>query len=304
MLDELVVVHLPRTNEHNKFLGFAFQPGLEWQTCLRRVVLLNQSAALPLEPGLEVYRGEQAYQFLLEIICGLHSPLVGETEVMGQFREFCLSAHFPATAWGQFLRQMTAELLADAKRIRQHHLQKLGSQSYGSLARQALKGLPTVAVLGAGQLVQEMLPWLTGHAQVRVFARNPRKAAAALKDFPEVHVAELNRHVNAWANQPTDQPAALIVAAPLSATEVCAWANAQDVHFVKTLDLRGESAEDPLWLVGSEVLDLAALFASLEAERKRIAERALAARHAVALLAQRQTRQVQCRPYGWEDVCA
>ena len=73
---------------------------LEWQTCLRRILFLNSSdnravieaaevgKATP--PTVEVFRGEEAYRFLLEVICGLNSPIVGETAVMGQFKEFSL----------------------------------------------------------------------------------------------------------------------------------------------------------------------------------------------------------------------
>src|SRR5207253_8864098 len=89
--------------------------GLEWRTCLRRILFLNQVdnrsliAAVEsdqLSPAtLEIYRGFDAYRFLLEVICGLNSPLIGETAVMGQFREFCAHARLPNTPWGWCLRQ-------------------------------------------------------------------------------------------------------------------------------------------------------------------------------------------------------
>jgi hypothetical protein len=48
-----------------------------------------------LPPIVEVFRGQQAYRFLLEVICGLNSPIVGKTAVMGQFKEFLQNAKFP-----------------------------------------------------------------------------------------------------------------------------------------------------------------------------------------------------------------
>ena len=36
----------------------------------------------------EVFTGQNAYVFLLEVVCGLKSPILGETEVHGQYREF------------------------------------------------------------------------------------------------------------------------------------------------------------------------------------------------------------------------
>src|SRR5438046_10434818 len=89
---------------------------LEWQTCLRRILFLNSNdnrAAIEaaeggkaVPPTVEVFRGQEAYRFLLEVICGLNSPIVGETAVMGQFKEFSLQARFPKTPWGTFLRRL------------------------------------------------------------------------------------------------------------------------------------------------------------------------------------------------------
>src|ERR1043165_8205903 len=91
--------------------------GLEWQTCLRRILFLhaNDSAAIIQSiqngelrlPTIEVFRGHDAYQFLLETICGYNSPIVGETAVMGQFKEFSQRAKFPMTPWGRSEEHMS-----------------------------------------------------------------------------------------------------------------------------------------------------------------------------------------------------
>ena len=75
--------------------------GLEWQTCLRRIQFLNRfenSALIEaaetdklVPPTVEVYRGNEAYGFLLEVICGLNSPLLGETAVMGGLTQTSVS---------------------------------------------------------------------------------------------------------------------------------------------------------------------------------------------------------------------
>src|ERR1044071_1886966 len=122
---------------------------IEWQTCLRRILFLHasdspaiiqsiQNGELRL-PNVEVFRGDDAYRFLLETICGLNSPIVGETAVMGQFKEVSERAKFATTPWGCFLHQLMLNLMMDAKRVRHDHLQGLGSQSYGSLVRQEVK---------------------------------------------------------------------------------------------------------------------------------------------------------------------
>src|SRR6266850_7387419 len=113
--------------------------GVEWQTCLRRILFLNRfenSALIEaaerdslVSGSVEIYRGRDAYGFLLEVICGLNSPLLGETAVMGQFREFCVHARFSNTPWGWFLRQFTANVLVDAKRVRHDHLDDRGARA-------------------------------------------------------------------------------------------------------------------------------------------------------------------------------
>ena len=298
MLHELVLAHALRENATDSVTSLH---GLSWQTCLRKLVFSQRGAPAPSPSHVawEFYHAERAYQFLLEIVCGLHSPLLGETEVLGQFREFCAAAAFPKNHWGQFLRQLTADLLRDAKRIRQAHLQHLGNRSYGSLASRQLAGLPVVAVLGAGQLAQEMLPALLEQTEVRIFARAVSRASSACIAQPGLSIHAWQGELVAWP----DAPAGLVIAAPLRAHDICGWVERQNASFTRVLDLRGEAACDPLRLK-SEVIDLRAFFASLQSERRHAAQRAQAARAAIAQLAQRQLRQVQCRPYGWEDLCA
>lgn len=60
-----------------------------WKTCLRQVAFLQDAEDVPeLESEDEVLRGDAALRFLVEVLSGLHSPILGETEVFGQFRLF------------------------------------------------------------------------------------------------------------------------------------------------------------------------------------------------------------------------
>jgi glutamyl-tRNA reductase len=303
VIEQLVIVNL-RHEAREKMP--AVLNGLEWQTCLRRILFLNSidNRALitaaetdNVPPTVEVFRGQDAYRFLLEVICGLNSPILGETAVMGQFKEFLMHAKFPKTTWGSFLRDLSTNLMIDAKRIRHAHLQKLGSQSYGSLVRQNVKGIPAVAVLGNGKLAREILPWLIGKTKVRVFCRNPHRAADLLKEFPEIELLLYSGTDAGWK----DKEAALVIAAPLNAEQVLHWAGLQNVKFSKCLDLRGEAESDPITM---PVIKLHELFAVLRSERKRLEGHVEAARAQIKQLVQLQSRQAQFRPFGWEDLCA
>lgn len=281
--------------------------GLEWQTCLRRILFLNrfensaliEAAEDSVSGSVEIYRGREAYGFLLEVICGLNSPLVCETAVMGQFREFCSHAKFSDTPWGWFLRQFTANVLVDAKRVRHDQLQGIGSQSYGSLVRQHVKGMPTVAVLGAGKLAREILPWLIGKTSARLFYRNWQHAKDLSHEYPEIQLDQYSNGDAGWEQEETG----LVIAAPLKAAEVESWVRSQSSTFSKCLDLRGDAATDPIALP-IPVIKLSELFDALRTERQRLEGRVDAARGQIKQLVQRQAHQAQFRPFGWEDLCA
>jgi len=283
--------------------------GIEWQTCLRRILFLNardnrdiletiETEGL-LPPVVEVFRGDQAYRFLLEVVCGLNSPIVGETAVMGQFKDFLQNAKFPNSSWGNFLRQLATNLMIDAKRVRHEHLQGLGCQSYGSLVRQHVKGMSAVAVLGSGKLAREILPWLIGKTKVRVFCRNLERAQNLREEFPEIELAPYSSSDVAWH----EPEAGLVIAAPLTSGEVARWSQTQSVSFTKCLDLRGEAASDPI-TSPAVVIPLHELFAALRIERERLAGHVDAARAEIERLVARQSQQAQFRPFGWEDLCA
>ena len=298
MLDDLIVLHHPKKSGENWPVAIN---GLEWQTCLRRIVLLHKSESAALIPtlpaGAQIYEGQAAYNFLLEVICGLRSPLVAETAVMGQFKEFCASARFPMNEWGTFLRRLTSDLLVDAKRVRSRHLEGLGSQSYGGMVRQHLKGVPSVVVLGAGQLAEEILPWIVGKTDVTVCARNLERAKTLTEQFPEIKLAQI------LSSLEERRETAIVVAAPIKAHHVAAWMAAQTTPLVKVIDLRGEAESDPIQ--GSlPVVRLSEMFAALKNERPKLIARVAAARDEIRKAAQRLIEQAQFRPFGWEDLCA
>jgi glutamyl-tRNA reductase len=300
VLNDLVVLHQPAKSGEKWPVAVN---GIEWQTCLRRIVLLHESESSALIPTLpkaaEIYRGQAAYNFLLEVICGLRSPLVAETAVMGQFKEFCARAKFPSNEWGHFLRHMTSDLLVDAKRVRSRHLEGLGSQSYGGMVRQHLKGVPSVIVLGAGQLAEEILPWIAGKTDVTVCARNPQRARALKEHHSEIKIAPFATNGALQESRPT----AIVIAAPINASDVELWMRAQSTPFVKVIDLRGEAETDPL-RSSLPVIRLSEMFAALQNERPKLAARVAAARDEIKKAAQRLIEQAQFRPFGWEDLCA
>ena len=300
MLEDLVVINDQAGSED--YLPSALN-GLRWQTCLRRIVLFNRAESTSLmtsaRADAEIYQGENAYRFLLEVVCGLRSPLIGETEVLGQFRDFCSKAKFSPTSWGWFLRQITTDLMVDAKRVRHRHLEGLGCQSYGSLVRHQLKGIPSVALIGAGQLASEIVPWLISKADLTLFCRNPLRAQKLANQYPQLHLEQFTMASSGQGNGQT----ALVIAAPLTANEIENWVELQQLHFVMAIDLRAEAECDRL-RVSFPLVDLAAIFAAAKDDGYRLASRVAAAQTEIDLAVERQARQTRFRPFGWEDLCA
>jgi len=273
MIDDLVVVNLRADGPE---VPTAFT-NLQWQTCLRRIAFLHRAelTLLPAQLDFETYCGRDAYQFLLEVICGLHSPLLGENAVMGQFRKFRFSAQFPNTVWGRFLRTLTTDLLVDARLVRHHHLQGLGSQTYGSLIRRYLKGRSSVAVLGAGSLAREILPWLT---DVRVFYRNLHHVSDLQDKHRHMQLEQFRMADAGWQGNGSS----LVIAAPLDAAEINKWLAIQNVTFSTVFDLRSNADADPIR--SRAVISLSELLTSLQDERKRIAHQVTAAQKRIESL--------------------
>lgn len=289
MADRLKVYHRKVAGDSNLPLPTGF-----WHlaTCLRSIVISDRpDNPQSLEP-YDLMTGEDAYEFLLKIICGLDSPLLGETEVLGQFKDFYkkYEADFSSA-----VRDILQNLNRDAKKIRASFLQNLGCTSYGSLLRKQLKGKNTaLTMLGAGSLAQDILPWFAkAENQVRVYTRRP-------ENYPEL--ADLkNVILQDYTNIETPATGGLlVVAAPVSAE----WLESQfDLNqFDQIYDLRGDSQTNPL--KGDHVTPLHILFANIENNKRqaaRIKEKAISAIREHANLLKTIERP---RPFGWDDLWA
>ena len=296
MLSGLLVFHQKRPAPD---WGPVPKPWAVWSTCLRQVAFAHCSwdeRSLPKMDGAEVYQEEKAYRFLLEIISGLQSPLVAETEVFGQFKKF-VEESLEVHGKGWVLRPVMEKLITDVKQIRQNHLIGLGGQSYGSLARKHLADCGRLGVLGSGRLTRDILPWFAKkETGIRVFCRNLEKAKSLKEEFPYIELAALDD------SQPF-QKEALIVAAPVSGAWFKEWADSRIRGLEKVLDLRGECVEDPLQ-TNTSVVDLRAFFSQIEENRKQTEGAVRAALAQIDKILAQHQQSVRNRPFGWDDICA
>lgn len=313
-------------------------PFFKWQTCLRSLVLVPDdfSAKLAVNgtsseaaSGGEWLEDESAYRRLLEIVCGLHSPLVGETEVFGQFKDAIqerlklaeesarqsTQASALELAFAATLRQWAKALIEDVKLIRQKHLLDLGSQSYGSLVRREVRELksPHIEFLGSGQLATEILPWLLkalktdalGIPSVAVHARDAVKARARVEATTREPIGffDLTKGPLVLESGELKSTRVLIIAAPMAAQEIAAWTR-DLVHYDLVIDLRGESRHDSLAGLGitKRLRALAEVFSSIELAKEAASEKKTAALGLIEERVEVRGASATHRPFGWDDV--
>jgi glutamyl-tRNA reductase len=257
-----------------------------WQTCLRDVFFVRDAPADRSNDAL-VTDGD-AYAVLLEVVCGLRSPLAGETEVQAQFKAFLGS--LDARADGDLLR-VGQRVLADAKSIRQRYLQGVGVVAYGPLVVRFVPAGRRVVLVGTGALAADLSAALAGRHEIHHWGRKPGDGRPR---YSMLSAAALGTVLSTEA-------VTLIVAAPVPQADVDALAVCYPRIF-EVIDLRGRHERQTP--TGSyRLITLDELFreaAHLGPGAGRIA----AARREIRELSLAFAERDELRPFGWDDLCA
>ena len=166
------------------------------KTCQRHLMIALGEIEIPSpnisgagRPDEEVEcRGQEAYHYLLEVVCGIQSRVLAESEIVGQFKQ----------AYGQYLQspkrqreliQILEKLLKDAKQIRSHYLEGVGQKTYAAITRKLVfeQAIPKrILIMGTGGLAQDVVNQFKKRVeQIFVSSRNGQK----LHEFCERHLA-------------------------------------------------------------------------------------------------------------------
>ena len=226
----------------------------------------------------------EAYTLLLEIVCGLRSPLVGETEVQAQFKAFLASLD----RWRDApLFRLGQRVLADAKVIRHRHLQGFGAHSYGPLVARHVPAGRRIILVGTGALAAEAAGSLTGHT----IDRWGRRAV------DDRHVYHL---LSAARDRPVESadPATLVIAAPASQADLLAVAACYS-QVREIIDLRA-SGERSTFAGDAHVVTLDDLFAEARSAGAAPASRLSAARQDISSFGEAYGRRDKLHPFGWD----
>ncbi|HKW00854.1 MAG TPA: hypothetical protein VJN96_13600 [Vicinamibacterales bacterium] len=263
-----------------------------WRTCLREISFSNDGATdRPSSGGVRQLIDGEAYRVLLEILCGLQSPMVGETQVLGQFKSF-LATLGHDQAW---LGRIGQRLLGDARDIRTKYLQGLGSRSYGSAVRRYLSGCTHTVLIGTGKLAQEVLPFLADEG--RTVDHWGRREDAASSNAGVTY-----RTLDQIDETLVPDRVVLIIAAPVPSDLVARVAQRYPA-LQSVIDLRAEFTSDPLG-VAAPVVTLQDLFAQMDAANVFASRHVEAARADIARRSRLFEFRDELRPFGWDDLCA
>ncbi len=252
-----------------------------FRTCLRDVGFLDGDDTCA-TPGVEhdtLLANGDAYTRLVEIVCGLQSPLAGETQVQGQFKAFLDALEPEACGW---LRGIGRQVLTDARVIRERHLRGLGSRTYGSAVRRHTRDCAHIALIGAGALAREIDPYV---AETHTIDRWTRTELADPGD-----------------TRGTQETTALIVAAPVDSCTIARVARCYpNLH--RIIDLRAEIERTAIDAAAPVVM-LSDIFASLGDDGPSEAPQVREARRMARQCGRRIDTREELHPFGWDDLCA
>lgn len=307
-MEDILLVHRKSNKKATSDLAATSWQNLQdapiWKTCLRHILFsreedLNNLVEV-LEPDDQILRGEKALSLLLEILCGLHSPIVGETEVFGQFKTFVDSRKQANDPLFSEHQKWLNFILAEVKKTRSEHLVGLGSQSYGSLLRRYTKDQDSVTICGSGQLALEILPWLAHKKSVQIICRNPTQLQSVANKFENLTLSTYNEALV--------QGASMIIAAPVGDARIMELLHKKNSCPTTVYDLRGEEnslqALAGAHLPSLEVMSLSRFFGEIEETKKETQVKLQAVKAYLFEKALSFVQRTELRPLGWDDLCA
>lgn len=186
MLNKLVLNNFPSGTE----VSMLDEGSFVMSTCQRTLVLsYGKNPNLCIQGKSEQLTGKAAYHYLLEIICGLKSKLLGENEIVGQFKTSYHNYISQKNKSTELLR-IIEKLFKDAKEIRTDYLLGLCQKTYSSIARKHIVSVNKadhVLILGSGQLAEDLINQFKKKVTVFISARNTQR----VQELAQTHNIEI-----------------------------------------------------------------------------------------------------------------
>ena len=159
-------------------------------TCQRHLLigLSEFPCSMPTSEKMVAKKGEAAYHYLLEVICGIQSRLLGENEIVKQFKQ-AYEEYLQKEDRQSGLIRILEKLFKDAKEVRTHYLKGVGQKTYAAITRKLIfeQTIPKrILIIGTGQLAQDVINQFKKKVeQIFISSRNREK----VQEFCHDHLA-------------------------------------------------------------------------------------------------------------------
>ncbi len=175
MLNQLQLINLP---SDSSLEGIPLDYVFVLKTCQRTLLLLNKKNDQGFNFNNQtLLAGPNAYQFLLETICGLHSKLIAENEIVSQFKQ-AYKEYLAQEKKDHVIVRVLEKLFKDAKEIRSEYLLGLSQKTYSAIIRKNLINkyhAESVLIIGSGNMAIDLINQLSKKVKIYITARNAEK---------------------------------------------------------------------------------------------------------------------------------
>lgn len=281
-----------------KALQTSSQPDVKsiavWETCLRKIIFIEsiENVLNDKKVNLDLYEDERALVFILEVLCGLQSKVIGETEIFGQFKQFLETEEAKNISFFKN-QQFVQFLFKQVKEIREKYITQLGVNSYGSMIRKICHSSDEISLIGYGQLAKKILPWLS-NSKVKVHVRDKSK----YQDQDNIQFLNLDE-MGIFST--------LIIAAPVKTEKIFSLipqeTNMRKIVDCRSLEEQDQSIKSVAQAQDAQVVDLNDLFANAEAKQEKMKSLLPLINQEIHNRVQSYLLKAQHRPQGWEDLC-
>lgn len=156
--------------------NLCFEPKLTpfiLRTCQRVLYVSSVPLSFLGDYKVKEFKNREAYSFLLNVISGLESALVAESEIINQFK-IAFSHYLSKRNRDSKIIKIIEVLFKDSKEIRTRYLNGIAQKTYSSIIRtQILKDSPEkVLIIGSGKMSKDLINQLRGKTRVYICARN------------------------------------------------------------------------------------------------------------------------------------
>lgn len=171
------------------------------RTCQRTIAVAVSEKIYELQDenkSSDYLEGCDAYKFLLETICGLKSKMLGEYDIVSQFKKEFL-AFLSVKNRDTRLIKIIEKLLKDAKEVRTKYLQGICQLSYSGISRKILLNhcqqhtiRQKIVITGTGHLCEELIKLLFKKFDLIIVGRN-QKRLDFLKNTYKISTLEFSK---------------------------------------------------------------------------------------------------------------